>query len=153
MYLRLGTNKEPEIYGEDYTFEIGKGVMVRDGRDITIIGTGSILKDILDAVEFLQKEGIAVRVINIHTIKPIDREIILKAAEETGRILTVEDHNVIGGLGSAVAEVIAESEVNVVFRRLGLKGFSKGYGTYDWVKEENGVGIHAIIEGVKTLTA
>lgn len=151
VYLRLGTNKEPEIYGEDYTFEIGKGVMVRDGRDITIIGTGSILKDILDAVEFLQKEGIAVRVINIHTIKPIDREIILKAAEETGRILTVEDHNVIGGLGSAVAEVIAESEVNVVFRRLGLKGFSKGYGTYAQVKEENGIGMDAIIRGVKML--
>ena len=89
------------------------------------------------------------RVINIHTVKPIDREIILKAAEETGRIITVEDHNVIGGLGSAVAEVIAESKISVVFRRLGLKGFSKGYGTYTQVKEKNGIGIPQICNAVK----
>ena len=73
VYLRLGTNKEPEIYEEDYQFEIGKGVTIKDGDDITLIGTGSILKDILDVAEALQKEGIRARVINIHTIKPVDR--------------------------------------------------------------------------------
>ena len=153
VYLRLGTNKEPEIYKEDYTFEIGKGVTVKDGKDVTLIGTGSILKDIMDAAELLQKEGIQARVINIHTIKPIDRKIILKAIEETGKIITVEDHNVIGGLGSAVAEIIAESGNGVVFKCLGLQNFSKGYGTYQQVKEKNGIGIDAIKREVKRFMA
>ena len=153
VYLRLGTNKEPEIYKEDYTFEIGKGVTVKDGKDVTLIGTGSILKDIMDAAELLQKEGIQARVINIHTIKPIDRKIILKAIEETGKIITVEDHNVIGGLGSAVAEIIAESGNGVVFKCLGLRNFSKGYGTYQQVKEKNGIGIDAIKREVKRFMA
>ena len=144
VYLRLGTNKEPEIYEEDYQFEIGKGVTIKDGDDITLIGTGSILKDILDVAEALQKEGIRARVINIHTIKPVDREIILRAIEETGRIVAIEDHNVIGGLGSAVAEVIAESGQGVRFKRLGLRGFSRGYGSYAQVKEMNGIGTEKI---------
>lgn len=151
VYLRLGTNKEPEIYDGEYSFEIGKGVTVRDGDDITFIGTGSMLKDILDVAELLQQDGICARVINIHTIKPIDREIILQAAEETGRIVTVEDHNIIGGLGSAVAEVIAESGRGVIFKRMGLHGFSSGYGTYTEVKEMNGIGIRHIYNEVKLL--
>lgn len=146
VYLRLGTNKEPEIYKEDYLFEIGKGVTVRDGKDITLIGTGSILKDILDAAELLEKKGIFARVINIHTIKPIDREIILRAAKETGGIITIEDHNLIGGLGSAVAEVIAESGEGIFFKRMGLEDFSEGYGTYGQVKENNGIGMGQICE-------
>lgn len=144
VYLRLGTNKEPEIYKEDYLFEIGKGVIIREGNDITLIGTGSILKDILDAAALLEKEGISARVINIHTIKPIDKEIILQAIKETGRIITIEDHNQIGGLGSAVAEVIAESGQGVAFKRMGLQNFSKGYGTYTQVKTRNGIGIEQI---------
>ena len=144
VYLRLGTNKEPEIYEEDYSFEIGKGVTIRDGNDITLIGTGSILKNILDVAELLQKNGIHARVINIHTIKPIDREIIVKAIEETGKIVTIEDHSIIGGLGSAVAEVVAESGRGIKFKRFGLHGFSQGYGTYAQVKEMNGIGIEQI---------
>lgn len=148
VYLRLGTNREPEIYNSDYRFEIGKGVTVKNGKDITLIGTGSILKDILDASELLEKKKICARVINIHTIKPIDEKIILQAAEETGRIITVEDHNVIGGLGSAVAEVIAESKKGILFKRLGLRDFSHGYGTYKQVKEMNGIGIKQICDEV-----
>lgn len=148
VYLRLGTNKEPEIYQEDYRFEIGKGVTLREGNDATLIGTGSILKDILDAAELLEGRGIHIRVINIHTIKPIDKEIILQAAEETGRIVTIEDHNVIGGLGSAVAEVVAESGKGVKFKRIGLGGFSQGYGTYTEVKEYNGIGIGRICNSI-----
>lgn len=144
VYLRLGTNKEPEIYNGDYSFEIGKGVTIRDGNDITLIGTGSILKDILDVAELLQKSGVNARVINIHTIKPIDRETIIKAIEETGKLVTIEDHNVIGGLGSAVAEVVAESGRGIKFKRFGLHGFSHGYGTYAQVKEMNGIGIEQI---------
>ncbi len=141
VYLRLGTNREPEIYGSEYPFEIGKAVTLRDGKDVTLIGTGSILKDVLDAAEQLQGEDINVRVINMRTIKPIDREAIIRAVEETGRIITVEDHNVTGGLGSAVSEVLAEYGSGVRFRRLGLHGFSGGYGTYAQVKEQNGIGM------------
>lgn len=151
IYLRLGTNKEPEIYEEDYSFEIGKAVTVREGKDITLVGTGSIVKDILDVSEQIQEEGIQARVINMHTIKPIDREIILKAIEETGKIVTIEDHNIIGGLGSAVAEIIAESEKGVSFKRLGLHGFSNGYGTYAQVKEMNGIGTEQICSEIRRL--
>lgn len=144
MYLRLGTNKETEIYSRDYEFEIGKGIVLREGNDITLVGTGSILKDILDVAELLSKDGIRASVINMHTLKPIDEGIILQAIEETGKIVTIEDHNIIGGLGSAVAEVIAESGKGVSFKRLGLKDFSKGYGIYKQVKETNGIGIEQI---------
>lgn len=153
VYLRLGTNKEAEIYKEDYSFQIGKGIMLRDGTDVTLVGTGSILKDILDAAQILYEEGISVRVINIHTIKPIDKEIIIQAAEETGRIITIEDHNIIGGLGSAVSEVIAESGKGIAFKRIGLQGFSEGYGKYSEVKEMNGIGIERICEETKRFMA
>lgn len=150
IYLRLGTNKEPEIYQSDYKFEIGKGVLVREGEDITLIATGSMVKDVLDVAELLQEDGIRARVINMHTIKPIDREIVLCAIEETGKIITVEDHNIIGGLGSAVAEVIAESGQAVMFRRMGLRKFSRGYGLYDQIKEINGVGPKHIYNEIKS---
>ncbi len=144
VYLRLGTNKEPEIYGHDYDFMIGKAVTVKSGKDITLIGTGSILKDILDVSKKLEEKGIGARVLNIHTIKPIDKEAIINAVDETGRIITVEDHNIIGGLGSAVAEVIAEYGKSVKFRRIGLHNFSSGYGTYEQVKKGNGIGVEEI---------
>ena len=122
---------------------------MREGKDITLIGTGSILKDVLDAAEMLQDIGVDARVINIHTIKPIDKEIIEQAIIETGKIVTIEDHNVIGGLGSAVAEVIAEYGSGVTFRRLGLHGFSEGYGNYAQVKAKNGIGVDSICKEVK----
>ena len=149
IYLRLGTNKEPEIYEEDYSFELGKGVILRKGSDVTLIGSGSILKDVLEVADRLRKEGIEARVINIHTIKPIDKDIIKRAIEETGKIVTIEDHNVIGGLGSAVAEVIADYGKGVMFNRVGLKDFSKGYGSYQELKENNGVGFEQIYEAVR----
>ena len=151
VYLRLGTNKEPEIYTWDYSFEIGKGVIVRQGKDITLIGTGSILKDILDVAEILSGKDIQARVINMHTLKPIDKEIILQAIDETGKIVTIEDHNIIGGLGSAVAEVVAESGKGVIFRRLGLEGFSIGYGTYEQVKNRNGIGVEKVTNEIMKL--
>lgn len=151
VYLRLGTNREPEIYESDYEFQIGKAVTLKDGNDITLIGTGSILKDVLDVVDQLEKDGINARVIDMHTIKPIDKDAIIKAVDETGKIVTVEDHNIIGGLGSAVAEVIAEYGRAVRFRRMGLSGFSRGYGTYAEVKEQNGIGIKKICDTIWSL--
>lgn len=149
VYLRLGTNREPEIYTEDYSFEIGKGVTLQEGSDVTLIGMGSIVKDVLDVAKTLREEGIQARVINMHTIKPIDRELLIRAIEETGKIVTIEDHNITGGLGSAVAEVIAESGHGVAFKRLGLHDFSKGYGTYGQVKDMNGIGIEKTYSEIK----
>lgn len=140
VYLRLGTNKEPEIYRKDYLFEIGKGIKIREGKDVTLISTGSMVKDALEVADLLQKENIHARVINMHTIKPIDCEAIIQAIEETGKIVTIEDHNIIGGLGSAVAEVIAESGAGIKFKRIGLLDFSYGYGTYSQLKDLNSIG-------------
>ncbi len=151
VYLRLGTNREPEIYQDEYPFEIGRGVTLKEGWDITLVGLGSILKDVLDAACILEREGIRARVINMHTLKPIDKGSIWRAIKETGGILTVEDHNIIGGLGSAVAEVVAESGQGIPFRRMGLHGFSEGYGNYAQVKEMNGVGIKSICDAVKIM--
>jgi len=148
VYIRLGTNREEELYeDENYEFVPGKGVEVCPGSDITIAGTGNILLDVVRARDTLAKKGISVRVINIHTIKPFDSDIIKKAVRETKGIITVEDHNIIGGLGSAVAEAIAESGIGTKFKRIGLEdSFSEGYGTYTQIKEMNGIGIQKIID-------
>ena len=108
VYVRLGRLAVPVIFDEDYKFEIGKGVELCEGTDVTIIATGLMVHEALKAHELLKNEGISARVINIATIKPLDREIIIKAAKETGAIVTAEEHNVIGGLGSAVAECVCE---------------------------------------------
>ena len=109
VYLRLGRLAvESFNNSDDYRFEIGKGITLRDGKDVTIIATGLMVSRALEAVKALEKDGIDARLINIHTIKPIDRDIIVKAAKETGRIVTVEEHNVIGGLGDAVCSVLCE---------------------------------------------
>ncbi|MGN0654477.1 MAG: transketolase family protein [Oscillospiraceae bacterium] len=110
VYMRFGRLATPVFNNPDtYKFEIGKGVLLKDGTDITIIATGLMVYESLLAAEELAKQGINARVINIHTIKPIDKDIIIKAAKETKKIVTVEEHSIIGGLGSAVAEVVTES--------------------------------------------
>lgn len=108
FYLRFGRYACPVLCGEDYKFELGKGVLMRDGKDATVVATGYMVHLALEAAETLESEGIHARVINIHTIKPLDKDIILKAASETGAIVTAEEHNIIGGLGSAVAETVCE---------------------------------------------
>lgn len=109
-YLRFGRLPIPVFNNPDtYKFELGKGIQLREGKDLTVIATGLMVNEALKAADTLSEEGIHVRVINIHTIKPIDRDIITKAAQETGKIITVEEHSIIGGLGSAVAEVVTET--------------------------------------------
>lgn len=107
-YVRLGRAAVEPIYEDGIEVEVGKGLMVRDGKDATIIATGIMVGEALKAADMLKEEGIEVRVIDMHTIKPLDEEIIVKAAEETGAIVTAEEHTVIGGLGSAVAEVLVQ---------------------------------------------
>ena len=110
VYLRFGRLAVPELFDRaTYKFELGKGVQLADGKDVTIIATGLMVPEAIEAGKALAEEGISARVINIHTIKPIDKEIIAKAAKETGAIVTAEEHNIIGGLGSAVAEVLCET--------------------------------------------
>ena len=109
VYLRFGRLAVPVVFDDDYKFEIGKGVELKEGNDVTIVATGLMVNEALEAYETLKAEGINARIINIATIKPLDKEIILKAAKETGAIVTAEEHSVIGGLGSAVAEYLSEA--------------------------------------------
>lgn len=120
-YLRFGRLAVP-IYNDEatYKFEVGKGITIKDGKDVTIIATGLMVAEAMEAANALHEQGIDARIINIHTIKPIDRDIIVKAAKETGRIITVEEHSVIGGLGSAVGDVVLE-ECPVPVIKLGVK--------------------------------
>lgn len=119
VYMRFGRLAVPVIFGDDYSFEIGKGVQLKDGNDVTVIATGLMVNEALGAYELLKNEGINARIINMHTIKPLDKEIVLKAAKETGAIVTAEEHSVIGGLGSAVSEAVCE-EYPVPVVKLGV---------------------------------
>lgn len=108
-YMRFGRLAAPIFNDpETYKFEVGKGIQLKDGKDITIVATGLMVSEAIEAGKILEEQGVNARIINIHTIKPIDRSIILKAAQDTGKIITVEEHSVIGGLGSAVADVVTE---------------------------------------------
>lgn len=122
-YLRTGRCPVEVVTDsiEGYSFEIGKGVTIKDGRDVTIIACGLMIQEALKAEKLLENEGIHARIIDMHTIKPIDRELIRKAAEETGAIVTCEEHNIIGGLGSAVAEVLTTSNVYAPQEFVGVK--------------------------------
>lgn len=110
VYLRLGRLGLPVLFDEKYRFEVGRAVTLREGSDVTVIACGLMVGQAVEAAEMLAGENISARVINMHTIKPIDRDIIIKAARETGAVVTAEEHSIIGGLGSAVAEVLVQSE-------------------------------------------
>lgn len=117
VYIRFGRAAVPVINeNPDYKFEMGKGVVVREGKDVTIITTGICVCEAMDAAEKLEADGISAKVINIHTIKPLDEELVVAAAKETGKIVTVEEHSVIGGLGSAVCECLSEKAPTPVCR-------------------------------------
>ncbi len=116
VYMRFGRLAVPVVFDDDYIFEIGKGVELKEGTDVTIIATGLMVAEALEAYEILKAEGINARIINMATIKPLDTEIVLKAAKETGAIVTAEEHNVIGGLGSAVSEYLGEAYPTTVLK-------------------------------------
>jgi len=129
FYIRSSRVKFPDILGDDYTFELGKGKILREGMDISLIGCGLMVSHCLEAAEILAKEGIAARVVGISTIKPIDEELLVDCSLSTGGIVTAEEHSVIGGLGSAVAEVLSEKNPTRIVRvgvqdRFGVSGSS-----------------------------
>ena len=149
-YIRLGRAAVPVFYGEDDTVTLGRGNTVRDGKDVTVIATGIMVSEAAAAAEKLAAEGIDVRVIDIHTIKPIDQDIIIKAAEETGAIVTAEEHSVIGGLGSAVAEVVVKNAPV----RMAMVGQNDTYGESgkpDELKAKYGMTADDIIAAVKSV--
>ncbi len=119
-YTRLCRLATPDLYEEGETFELGKAKQLRDGKDLTIIACGLMVHEAVAAADELTKEGVSVRVLDMHTIKPLDEEAVIKAAKETGRIITAEEHSVIGGLGAAVCECLAENHPCKV-RRIGVK--------------------------------
>ncbi|WP_028552977.1 transketolase family protein [Paenibacillus sp. UNC451MF] len=120
VYVRIGRNAVEDVYeADDFEFVIGKAVMMREGSDLTIIAAGETVRIALDAHEALKEAGVSCRVINMHTIKPLDEEAILRAARETGHLITVEEHSVLGGLGAAVAEVVVQNKP-VPMRILGI---------------------------------
>ncbi|MBE6632811.1 MAG: transketolase family protein [Ruminococcaceae bacterium] len=149
FYLRFGRFAVEVINDRpDYKFELGKGVLLADGTDVTLIASGLTVGMALEAREQLAKEGISARVVNIHTIKPIDRDIIIAAAKETGAIVTAEEHNVIGGLGSAVAEVLCES-CPVPMLRVGMNDTYGHSGTVPALLEEYGINAGVIVAQAK----
>ncbi|MCL6582833.1 MAG: transketolase family protein [bacterium] len=120
VYLRTGRSPLPTIFDDRLSFELGKGKIIREGRDVTIIAVGVMVHRAIEAADKLQKEGISCRLINMSTVKPIDRELIVESAARAGCLVTAEDHNIIGGLGSAVAEVLAET-IPVPMERVGIR--------------------------------
>lgn len=149
VYARFGRASVPVLYDEDtFEFEIGKGVLLRDGKDVTIIGTGIMVAEAITAHEILKKEGIEARVIDMHTLKPIDQDIIVKAAVETGAIVTAEEHNIIGGLGSAVSEVLVEN-MPVPMKRIGTRDTFGESGKPNELMEKYGLQAENIVEAVK----
>ena len=149
FYLRFGRFAVPVINDRpDYKFELGKGVELAAGTDVTVIATGLMVSMALEARELLAAEGIRARVVNIHTIKPIDRDIIAKAASETGAIVTAEEHNIIGGLGAAVAEVVCETAPAPVVR-VGMNDTYGHSGTVPALLEAYGLTPAAIVAAAK----
>jgi len=129
-YMKIGNQKMPVLYEEDVDFNLGKGIVIHDGSDVTLIGTGTVLSKTVAAAKLLEEAGVSVRLIDIHTIKPLDRDLILSAARETGRIVTVEEHFIAGGLGSAIAEICSQ-EYPVKMKMIGIGDLYASNGPYE----------------------
>lgn len=148
VYMRFTRDPIPFIYNGDEEFEIGKAKQIKEGRDITIIASGSVLHMAVEAAEKLEAEGVSVRLLDMHTIKPLDNEAVEKALNETEAILTVEDHNIYNGLGSAVCEIAAELGKGKV-KRMGVQDQFGESGQYYELLEKNGVTVKLIADNAK----
>jgi transketolase len=148
MYIRLARKENDGVYPLDQEFTIGKEVRIKEGSDATIFCTGIMVKEALEAHRLLQQEDIHVRVSNLFTIKPIDREAIIDACQHTGAIVTAENHNIINGLGSAVAEVVVENEP-VPMERVGVKDQFGEVGKTPYLQERYGLTAKEIVKAVK----
>ncbi|HLC64919.1 MAG TPA: transketolase family protein [Candidatus Nanoarchaeia archaeon] len=148
-YMRTTRAKVPVIFDENYKFELGKGVVLKKGKDAVVFATGPLVHESLKAAEELQKEGINIYVVNIHTIKPIDESLVIKLAKETKAVVSAEDHNIIGGLGSAIAEVLCKN-YPAAMEMVGVKDTFGESGTPEELYEKYGLTHKHIIKAVKS---
>ncbi len=149
-YIRItGAQNNPIVYDQDYKFEIGKALKLVEGEEVVIFSNGSLVSEALNASKELKKEKINVSVINMHTVKPIDREIIIREAKNSKLFISIEEHNIIGGLGSAIADVLSELDHHPKLIKLGISDtYSKG-GSYDFLKKKHGLDKETIVNTVK----
>lgn len=146
-YMKIGNPKMPVLYPEDVDFQLGKGIVIQEGRDVALIGTGTVLSKTVEAAKLLEQSGISVRLIDIHTVKPLDHDLILSAAREIGRIVTVEEHFIAGGLGSAVAEICSQ-EYPVKMKMIGIGDYFASNGPYEELLGKYGLQPNMIKETV-----
>ena len=152
-YLRRGRAGEPAVHHPTVSFQLGKAIMVRDGFDLTIISTGALLETAVRVAEDLERSGVEARVLSMHTVKPLDVKAVLAAARETSAIVTLEEHSVVGGLGGAVAEVLAESnETRVPFKRIGIPStFSSQVGDQEYQRSIYGLSKDGILKKLEQM--
>ena len=150
MYLRMARVASPTYHNDSYVFTLGKGEIIREGSDLTIIACGLMVIKAMEAAEQLAKEGVSVRVINMHTIKPLDHKLVIESAEKTGKIITVEEANILGGLGSAVCETVSEY-CPVPVKRIGVRDIFGKSGNPDKLLQEYGLTAEHIIEEARKL--
>lgn len=146
-YMKIGAPPMPVLYPEDVDFRLGKGIVIKDGRDVALIGTGTVLSKAVAAAKLLEEAGVSVRLIDIHTIKPLDRDLILSAAREIGKIVTVEEHFIAGGLGSTIAELCSQ-EHPVKMKMIGIGDFYASNGPYEELLGKYGLQASQIKETV-----
>lgn len=145
VYIRIGMSNEEEIYEEECPFKLGKNITITNGKNATIFTTGSIISEVLKAKNMLLEKDISIKIINVSTIKPFDNKSVIKECEIQHNIITIEEHNVIGGLGSSVADIIATNSLPCKLSEIGIDDcFAKGYGTYDEIKKMNGLDANSI---------
>lgn len=150
VYIRLGNNLKEELYPEDVQVIPGKGTILKKGNDIVIFSTGDITYHVMTAAKRLEEEGIHATVISMHTIKPFDSQLVVDMAQRSTRLFTVEEHSIIGGLGSAVAEVLTDNGCSAGLKRIGLNDvFAHGYGNQEQVRKANGLDADGIYNSIK----
>jgi transketolase len=152
-YLRLGKAGEPEVHKGSVDFQLGKAIQLRNGGDLTLICTGGLLRTAARVAERLSESGIEIRVLSMHTLKPLDEQAVLSAACETKAIVTLEEHSLIGGLGSAVAEVLAEAEADqIAFKRIGLPpSFSSHIGSQEYLQAQHGLTEECVLKSLEVM--
>lgn len=153
FYLRLSRDVYPDLYGESSDFELGKGAVVRDGSDLTVIACGLLVHKAIEAAELLEKKGISVRVVDMYSIKPIDSELIVRCARETGAIVCAEEHNIFGGLGSAVAEVMAKNACAVPTEFVGIQDVFTESAPYGELLHKYGLDAEAVCAAAEKVLA
>ena len=150
IYVRMGMSNEKEIYDDNYIFQISKNNVIKEGKDISIYVTGSIIEEVIEASKKLENDGISVKIVNISTIKPFDKHSIIN--EKNKYIFTVEEQNILGGIGSIIGSIIAENNLNIKLIKIGLNDhFAKGYGTYKEILKMNNLDSESIYNKIKSI--